>query len=560
MIALLLALDAGLLVWEAWRLGFTYDEPSHMAAGYMYWTGNDVLYPSDTPPLTRMLTGWASRLVAKPPGRRFENAYGMGSAMLEGDRAYIQRVIFRSRLPFVMFPLGLVFVVWHWGRRLFREGTALALAACAAFEPTILGHGALIKSDVPAAFACALFAYALWIYWQRPGGRRLWLLVGALLAAVLTKFSLLALAPVALLILLWRGPRLVGPALALGVLYAGIAAAYQFRFSAELLGPPEDPSTANAHGLQIPVEAVLTRLPFPPQFSRGIRFVGRHDSFGGFGGYMLGRRLDQPSPWYFPLAWALKFPIALQLAAIAGLFACLRRRPRPEAAIIWGIALWLALLACRSCIQIGFRHMLPALPLLILGSGFALERWKPRAAAWLLAACVAGESLWIYPNGISYFNEWIGGPKNGWKYLADSNIDWGQNLPDLMDYIRRNKLQHVRLSTAGPDPVFRYANPQTLVEEPFPVGGSWTGPARLNPLPGVYAVCVNVLVGLLAAPKDRDYFAALRDREPDARAGYSIFIYAIPSTHGAGRSNVPTVPRDASRAAPWVNLVLEEVN
>ena len=533
-IALLLALDAGLLAWEAWRVGFTYDEPSHMAAGYMYWTGNDVLYPSDTPPLTRMLTGWAVRLVAKPPARRFESAYDMGYAMLQGDRAYIQRLIFCSRLPFALFPLGLVFVVWHWGRRIFRQGTALALAACAALEPTILGHGALVKSDVPAAFASVLFAYAAWIYWRRPGARRLWLLVGALLAAVLTKFSLLALLPVALLILLWRGPRLVGPALTLGILYAGIAASYQFGFSADLRGPVEDPSTKFARGLQVPVEAVLTRLPFPPQFSRGIRFIGRRDSSGGFGMYMLGRNLELPSPWYFPLAWAIKFPIALQLAAAAGLVACLRRRPRPEAAIVWGIALWLVFLACRSSIQIGFRHMLPALPLLILGGGFALERWKPRAAAWLLAACVAAESLWVYPNGISYFNEWIGGPKNGWKYLADSNIDWGQNLPDVMDYIRRHNLQQVHVTVIGPDPLFRYENWQTVVVEQFPVGDGWAGPTHWIPRPGVYAICVNALVGLGAAPKDRDYFAALRGREPDARAGYSILIYVVPSVEKLG--------------------------
>jgi hypothetical protein len=243
---------------------------------------------------------------------------------------------------------------------------------------------------------------------------------------------------------------------------------------------------------------------------------------------MLGRNLKQPSPWYFPLAWAIKFPIALQLAAVAGLIACLRRRPKPDAAFVWGIALWLAFLACRSSIQIGFRHMLPALPLLILGGGFALERWKPRAAAWLLAACVVGESLWIYPNGISYFNEWIGGPRNGWRYLADSNIDWGQNLPELMDYIRRHKLRQVHVTLAGPDPTLRYENGQTVVAESYPVGDSWTGPNRLIPQPGVYAICVNVLVGLAAAPKDRDYFAPLRDREPDARAGYAILIYTIP--------------------------------
>ena len=240
---------------------------------------------------------------------------------------------------------------------------------------------------------------------------------------------------------------------------------------------------------------------------------------------MLGRHLAEPSPWYFPLAWALKFPIALQLGALAGLLVSLRTRLRPEAVIVYGILALLACLACRSSIQIGVRHLMPVLPLLILGAGPALERW--RVCAWLLPAWVVAASLSVYPNGISYFNEWAGGPKNGWKYLADSNVDWGQNLPDLMDYIRRHNLTRVRLAMATPDPVFRYRNWSTLVEERLPSAG-WTGPDRLIPQTGVYAVAVNALVGLGAPPPYRDYFAALRERTPDGRAGYAVFLYVIP--------------------------------
>ena len=36
-----------------------------------------------------------------------------------------------------------------------------------------VSSGALIKSDVPAAFACVWFAYAAWLYWRRPVARRL---------------------------------------------------------------------------------------------------------------------------------------------------------------------------------------------------------------------------------------------------------------------------------------------------------------------------------------------------------------------------------------------------
>lgn len=37
-------------------------------------------------------------------------------------------------------------------------------------------------------------------------------------------------------------------------------------------------------------------------------------------------------------------------------------------------------------------------------------------------------SLWIYPHSLSYFNETIGGPRNGSRHLLGSNFDWGQDL------------------------------------------------------------------------------------------------------------------------------------
>jgi hypothetical protein len=43
--------------------------------------------------------------------------------------------------------------------------------------------------------------------------------------------------------------------------------------------------------------------------------------------------------------------------------------------------------------------------------------------AWL---CTSSASL--YPHGLSYFNESIGGPLNGYKHLLGSSLDWGQDL------------------------------------------------------------------------------------------------------------------------------------
>jgi hypothetical protein len=531
LIVLLLLGYAAALGWEAWRVGVTADEPSHLAAGYAWWAGRDVLYPSDTPPLTRIVGGWVPRVLGARPGAwEGRDAYNIGYGMLEAAGARgSQRLKFWCRLPFLMFPLLTVFLVWHWGRRIFRESTALALAGCAALEPTLLGHGALINSDAAATCGCLLFAYAGWRYWRAPGWRTLAGLTGALMVAALAKFTGLALIPVALALVLWRGPRLAGAVFVAASVYLGVATAYQFRFAPV---PLLDFERTVSRPRSLP-ERALRAAPWPAQFARGVRFISMHSAGDGFGGYLLGRRIEGAAPWYFPLAWAIKFPIALQLAALAGLALAWRRPWRAEAFFIWGTAAYLAALAVHSHMHIGFRHLLPVLPLMILGAGFALDRVRHRAVAAVLVLAVAASSLRVYPHGISYFNEWIGGPENGWKYLADSNLDWGQDLPDLADYVLKNRIPVVKTYLFGLDSLERYLPGERFEPQMLPLDESWRGPARVAPGPGVYAVSVNRLLGVFT-PAYPDYLAWFRERRPVGRAGYSILIYQV-----EGRRSIP---------------------
>ena len=48
------------------------------------------------------------------------------------------------------------------------------------------------------------------------------------------------------------------------------------------------------------------------------------------------------------------------------------------------------------------------------------------------------DSLLIFPHYLSYFNQTIGGPKNGYKHLVDSSLDWGQDLPALKKWLHKN--------------------------------------------------------------------------------------------------------------------------
>ena len=114
------------------------------------------------------------------------------------------------------------------------------------------------------------------------------------------------------------------------------------------------------------------------------------------------------------------------------------------------------------------------LPLFILAGLRAGTLGGHRAARVALAlARLASRvsSLRAYPQGISYFNEWIGGPTQGWRYLADSNIDWGQNLPDLGVYMERNRIGRIKTFIFGYDNPFFYLKPGSMDPQTLPAPG-----------------------------------------------------------------------------------------
>ena len=58
-------------------------------------------------------------------------------------------------------------------------------------------------------------------------------------------------------------------------------------------------------------------------------------------------------------------------------------------------------------------------------------------------------TLGVFPNYLTYFNEFIGGPKNGYQYLVDSNLDWGQDLIALREWQRANNVTDLHLAYFG---------------------------------------------------------------------------------------------------------------
>ncbi len=53
-----------------------------------------------------------------------------------------------------------------------------------------------------------------------------------------------------------------------------------------------------------------------------------------------------------------------------------------------------------------------------------------------------------YPNYLSYYNELVGSNR-GYLYIVDSNYDWGQDLRRLADIVHTNNVDHIALEYFG---------------------------------------------------------------------------------------------------------------
>src|SRR5260221_4923914 len=81
--------------------------------------------------------------------------------IFENDPA---RVMFWSRLPFLLLATLLGYCLYAWGRGLFGGTAAVGALILYALDPTLIAHGQLVTTDVGFAGFTLLLFYALWTY------------------------------------------------------------------------------------------------------------------------------------------------------------------------------------------------------------------------------------------------------------------------------------------------------------------------------------------------------------------------------------------------------------
>jgi hypothetical protein len=512
------------------------DEQNHIARGAAYLGTGDPRLSVEHPPVINVLSALPAHLLLDlqlPLDEWWEVGewYHFADSFLWRINSHPDRIVFLARLPIIGLGMLLVSLVFRWANARYGPWGALLAGSFLAFDPNVLAHGRLSTTDLGAAFFAFLAAYTFWRLSHRATLAHLVAAGLALGLAFASKLSALAFGPMLGLAFLLDGlhegeDRISRLLQRLGLLAAVTAVAALIVWASYLFSIG-------------PVEGVSSRVPAPP-YVRGLLAV-LDLAGGGRPAYLLGQLSNEGWWYYFPVALVVKTPLPtlLGLLLATGL---LLFRPRSADLFLCLPPLGFFLVATTTRLNLGYRHLLPILPFLathigriaqlpaVSSSGIRSQRYLLRRfvpailGAWLAISCLA-----IYPHFLAYFNAIGGGPDNGWRILVDSNIDWGQDLKGLRRWMEMEGVERVNLAWFGSAPPEAYGIDHQLLPG-VPHGFNlWQEPPfdRHQPEPGVYAISVTNLVG--AVLPDPDLYAWFRQRDPDHRIGYSIFIYRVPA-------------------------------
>ncbi len=582
----------------------TWDEGDHLFAGFMSLRTGDFGLNPEHPPLPKMVAALPllPLHLRVPPlrGRFFKDeAYLDGRQLLFGNapRYSGAQLIFRARCAMLIFPLALGLLVFFAGRELFGKEAGLLALGLLAFEPNLLTHGPLVTTDTAVSACFVALVWTAYRYARRQTLPRLLLTGLAAGLALAAKHSglvlLLALVPLfggelALRAIERRQRRVAAGeselprdlAQLLGGLVAIVALAlvvlwafYGFRYAARPAGLALAPDLAHYVAPLRPIEGrgilLLGRLRlFPESWLYGladVRLVAN-----AMPTYLFGRVYAHGVWTYFPAVMLIKLTLGtlgLLVAAAVATAAGWLRGARELWFVLFPAAFYF-LVASGSGLNIGVRHVLPCIPLLLIFAGAGAAAVARQGRGWAIAVAVlvlahAVSSARAYPLYLPYANEAWGGSANTWRYLSDSNVDWGQQLIQVEHWVRVNR--------AEGDCHFAY------FVTPFILPANYGVPCALLPtldssnqidldvpatVGGTLLISQGDLNGFEFGTRVRNPYQPLVGRTPDAVIDGGVFVFrgtfflpdaaAIAPTQRATRAlaagDIPTALREAGKA------------
>jgi hypothetical protein len=550
----------------------TMDELAHLPAGYSYLTQKDMRLNPEHPPLIKDLSAIPLIFIKnikfpyeiKAWKEDVNGQWDFGNNLLFKNENPADKMIFWGRIPMIFVLLLLGFYIFKWARELFGNKAAIFALFLFSFSPTFLAHGKFVTTDVGAATGFLIATYYFIKCLKNPTNGNIIKAGISLGLAELTKFSLVILIPFfILLVFIWGLIKLENWKKLLKMIFLIFFIAYLvvgLFYTYHVWNYPiekqrEDTKfLLSSFGSRFLANLTVWMAGTPilriyAQYLLGLLMVMQR-SVGGNTTYFLEQVSGAGWKNYFPIVYSIKEPLSFHiLTIIAALYGAWRIKDPfwknslerikkwvkdhfAEFAMLSLIAIYWAS-SLTSHLNIGVRHLLPTFPFVILLVSGATSSWLKQNFLKVKYIFLGSLMLWqiisvisVYPYFLAYFNEIVGGPDKGYIYVTDSNLDWGQDLKRLKNWVEKNNINKIYVDYFGGADVKYY-----LKEKFEPWWGS-RDPKEL-PKESYLAVSATFLQGGRGEPapgfdQPTGYYNWLNQYNPVAKIGYSIFVYRIP--------------------------------
>jgi 4-amino-4-deoxy-L-arabinose transferase-like glycosyltransferase len=324
----LLCLLALQLVNVAHKTSSSWDEAHHLFDGYTVWKFGDYRLNPEVPPFIKMTAAvpLLHMQLKVPPNQGRPNqteAFLDGKEFVWGNGG--DRVLFPARMMCAGFALALGLLIYLWAEEMFGFVAGIFALAMFVFDPNVLANGAMVTTDVGAAFCFVAAMYSFYRYCRKPGWVRLGVAGVALGLALSAKFTGIFLVPMLVLVVVaegwmakdWRVLwRRVGALAVMGVVaWVVVWSFYGFRYKAAPAGIDINP----------PLAKYLTQM-HDQRDARLLRVVAKYKVLPE--GYIWGLENTKETEWddpsyffgkvyrhgnweYFPVALLIKSTLAL---------------------------------------------------------------------------------------------------------------------------------------------------------------------------------------------------------------------------------------------------------
>ena len=432
------------------------------------------------------------------PGARSE--FPFGDALVRANRDAVVTLIRYARWACIPFSLVGSYFAYRWAKELYGSNAGLLAMILFVFEPNLLAHGALITPDAACTALGIVAGYAFWRWLAQPTWTRVLIAGASLGLAELSKMSwliLLPLWPVLWVLWSWLGPtKSLCPALArspssnktaatadtfprsqepiqrrisasskppvvqlimilflalyivnLGYAFDGSGTLLKdFRFVSRSLTGLEPGQPGNRFRGTL---CGLIPMPVPAQYVLGFDTQKKDFEKTNTNSYLRGQWSERGWWYYYVYGLLVKVPCgtwALLIYVLASRVLAWNHSAnlRDEVVLLAPAAALMALVSSQTAFNTHLRYCFPALGLLLIfisQAGNAIARESLAASLVVCAAIVysVGSSLSAYPNHLAYFNDFVGGPRNGHLHLLGSSLDWGQGVGEAIDWIKAHE-------------------------------------------------------------------------------------------------------------------------